>query len=393
MMNPERLKYLFHRYMAGTITPAEKQELTLMGLAPEYQPEIERLLESFWHEVSLSNTMPADKGALILEKILAPSVRPLARPNNSVIRLYWKRAVAAASVILVAGIGYYAFFLEGTANNNKAQKTIAMHDVKAPAANRAVITLANGRTISLDSAANGLLARQGTTQLKKLGDGQVGYSGSSPTMLYNTLFNPRGSKVVDLALSDGSHVWLNAGSSITYPVSFAGKERKVTVTGEVYIKVARDHTHPFTASANGMDVQALGTEFNIDAYNDEEQTKATLIEGSVKVSAGGRQVLLHPGEQTRLAQGNVATPTPVNIEEVTGWKNGLFHFESAGLKTILREFARWYDIDVVYDGPVADRKFFGIVKRSNSLDKVLELLQDNNIQFRIDGRKLTVKQE
>jgi len=390
-MTQERLKYLFDRYMSGTCTPEEKQELAILGLVPGNQGEIERLLEETWQKTSLSETMPEDKGAFILEKILNPPVVPLQQPKPAIIKLYWKSIAVAISAILIVGIGYYSFLSKRKTGNNNPKMEIAAHDVKAPATNRAVITLTNGKTIYLDSAANGILANQGNIELKKLSDGQIAYTGSSNEILYNTLTNPRGSKVIDMTLSDGSHIWLNAGSTVTYPVAFIGRERKVTVTGEVYIKVAKSLSHPFIASVNGMDVQALGTEFNIDAYSDEEQVSTTLIEGSVRVSNNKGEVLLKPGEQTQLSEGSLSAAREINTDEVTGWKEGFFHFESADLKTILRQFARWYDIEIVYEGAATDRRFFGIVKRSNTLEKVLEMLKDNNIKFQIEGKTLTVK--
>lgn len=390
-MTQERLKYLFDRYTSRTCTPEEKQELAMLGLVPGNQRQIERLLEEFWQKTPLGETMPEDKGALILKNILNPTVAPREKPTSNVIKLYWKRMAIAVSIVLVVGMGYYSLFSKNRTGANNAKKETAAHDVKAPATNRAVITLTNGKTIYLDSAVNGILASQGNTKLKKLGDGQIAYTGSSNEMLYNTLFNPRGSKVVDMTLSDGSHIWLNAGSAVTYPAAFIGKERRVTVAGEVYISVAKNPAHPFIASVNGMDVQALGTEFNIEAYSDDEKVSTTLIEGAVSVSNNKGAVLLKPGEQIQLSGGNLTASREVNTDEVKGWKEGFFHFESTDLKTILRQFARWYDIEIVYEGTGTDRKFFGIVKRSNTLEKVLEMLQDNNIKFRIEGKKLFVK--
>jgi ferric-dicitrate binding protein FerR (iron transport regulator) len=158
------------------------------------------------------------------------------------------------------------------------------------------------------------------------------------------------------------------------------------------VKVAKNPQQPFIASANGMEVLALGTEFNINSYGNEKNTNTTLIEGMVKVSKGNANTILKPGQQTELySNGKLTAPKEVNTDEIVAWKDGLFHFESSDLQTILRQFARWYDVEVIYEGPVKSKHYFGIVKRSSTLKSVLELLQDNNILFRIEGKKLIVK--
>ena len=195
-----------------------------------------------------------------------------------------------------------------------------------------------------------------------------------------------------LTMADGTKIWLNSESSIYFPVAFNDKERRIEVTGEVYIQVAKNPSKPFIVSVNGMEVLAMGTEFNINSYKDEDDISTTLVEGTVKVSKGGINTILKPGQQTKLIRnGQFTPPASINIDEITGWRNGWFHFESADLKTILRQFARWYNVEVVYEGPVKNRKFFGIVKRSSSLSTVLEMLQDNDIIFKIEGKKLIVK--
>jgi ferric-dicitrate binding protein FerR (iron transport regulator) len=322
------------------------------------------------------------------EVVTEPFHAPIRR-IHSLRRWSW----VAASIILVVAMGTYFWFQRGKNAPPAAQAQI-IADVQAPQSVKAVLTLSDGTRIAIDSLT---ALKQNNVVISKTEDGRISYQqlavNSQHLTAYNTLSNPRGSKVIDITLSDGSQIWLNAGSAITYPAVFTGKERKVTVTGEVYIKVAKNPAQPFIASVNGMDVQALGTEFDIEAYGDEERISTTLIDGSVRVSNNKQKVLLKPGEQTQLAGGNLSASRKVNTEEVTGWKAGFFHFESADLKTILRQFARWYDIEVVYEGAVTDRKFFGIVKRSNTLDKVLDMLQDNNIKFRIEGKTLIVKSD
>jgi ferric-dicitrate binding protein FerR (iron transport regulator) len=225
---------------------------------------------------------------------------------------------------------------------------------------------------------------------------------------YNTLFNPRGSKDIFLTLSDGTKVWLNSESSLKYPIAFAGNTREVEVTGEAYFEVKHNSKQPFKVHLpNGSIVEDIGTSFNVNAYTDEESIKTTLIEGSVKLSpAGGgdlndpqnrkrpgvdNSVILKPGQQAVLTHDSRLKIDHPDLDVVIAWKEGSFYFDNSDLRSILREFARWYDIEVVYEGPVTNRKFFGIVKRNNSLKQVLQLLQDNNIVYSIEGKKLVVK--
>lgn len=298
------------------------------------------------------------------------------------------RFMAAAAVLVMAMVGGYFLFVGPSADDHQLIQSPQeghTHDVN-PGTYKAKLRLADGREIILDSAALGELAKQGNTSVINQ-EGQLVYSGNGGEVLYNTVSTGRG-ETYSMTLADGSQVWLNAGSSIYFPVSFPGKERRIEVTGEVYVKVARNPRQPFIASAKGLEVMALGTEFNINAYQDESGLKATLVEGSVKVNSS---VILNPGEQAEWVKGKLGVPKIVNLDEVIGWKEGFFHFESADIKTILRQFARWYDIDVVYEGAVTQDRFFVIMNRNSSLATVLKSLKAAGLEFIIEGRRLTVK--
>ena len=311
--------------------------------------------------------------------------------SGKVIRVNWyKRIAIAASVFLVFGLSAYLAFFQKS-DRNKDQEVTKTADIN-PGGYKARLILSDGRSIILDSAADGELAQQGNTSVLNKNN-QLVYESSAHlgTVEYNTLATGR-AEMYSLTMADGTKVWLNSESSIYFPVAFNDKERRVEVTGEVYIQVAKNPSKPFIVSANGLEVLALGTEFNLNSYKDEDGISTTLVEGTVKVSKGGINTILQPGQQTKLIRnGQFTPPASINIDEITSWRNGWFHFESADLKTILRQFARWYDVEVVYEGPVKNRKFFGIVKRSSSLSTVLEMLHDNDIIFRIDGKKLIVK--
>jgi ferric-dicitrate binding protein FerR (iron transport regulator) len=247
----------------------------------------------------------------------------------------------------------------------------------------------------LDSAANGMLATQGASQVIKQDNGQLAYTSDkqahTAALLYNTLSTPRGGQY-RLTLPDGTGVWLNAASSITYPTAFAAHERKVSVTGEAYFEVAKDKSKPFHVQVNDMEVTVLGTYFNINAYTDEADIKTTLLEGSVNISKGGDTKLLRPGQQAQA--GNAAAirvVDDVNTSQVVAWKNGLFDFKDADLKAVMRQLERWYDIEVEYKGAVSGYAFRGKLQRSLNLTQVLHILDEMEVKYTLQGRVLTVK--
>ncbi len=302
----------------------------------------------------------------------------------------WRKIAVAASILLTLGLGSYFLFFNKERKQNEIARTTDPIDIIAPQTNRAMITMANGEHVYLDSALNGKLLQQNGIEVVKLEDGKIIYSGSATEVVYNTLSNPRGSKVIDMTLVDGSHVWLNAGSSVTYPVAFVGKERKVSVTGEAYFEVAHDATKPFYVTKEDMQVQVLGTKFNVNAYDDERDIKVTLLEGSVKTSNKIGSIILKPGQQARLISNQQPVISNPDLEEVMAWKNGLFSFNRADIKTVIRQLARWYDVEVVYEGTVTKDLFGGDIQRNLSLSKVLDFLQKSQVHFVLDGKKLTV---
>jgi len=235
--------------------------------------------------------------------------------------------------------------------------------------------------------------------VKKLGDGQIVYAWTSLSASilasYNTLTNPKGSKVIDITLSDGSRVWLNAGSSITYPIAFAGNERKITMNGEAYFEVTHNPEMPFKVCKGDMEVAVLGTHFNVNAFDDEASVRVTLLEGSIKASIngstgpGGQSTILKPGEQAQIAAG-INVVRGIDIEEVMAWKNGNFYFNGADIQTIMRQVARWYDVEVVYEGGLPTGHYNGKPSRALTVSEMLKVVEYSGVKIRIDGRKIIV---
>ncbi len=301
---------------------------------------------------------------------------------------------AAASIFLILLTSVFLLF---KSKNNRSEHIVinkVHQDVKAPKINRAMITLANGQKIFLDSVGNGTLAMQGNVKLAKLANGQIAYQAEMEEAFgdvqLNTLENPRGSQVINITLADGSKVWLNAGSSITYPVAFIGKERNVSINGEAYFEIAHDRERPFRVGKGNMHVEVLGTHFNVNAYDDDADIKITLLEGAVKVNKSNLSSILKPGQQAKITK-EINVVEQVDTEAVLAWKNGLFHFEKASLQEVLKQLARWYDVEIVYEHELPAKKFVGEMERGLTLSQVLRIFDKHKVRFKISGRKLIVR--
>lgn len=383
-MAPERLQYLFDRYINKEADEEEERELMEMVLQPQYRPVLMAILHDYVRKAPPSAD-PSDAPEKALMKFLRND-RPLKQPFAG--RRRWLPRVAAACVVLIFACS--VFFIQRHIRQIPP-KQLAVADV-LPGHTGAVLTLGNGKVIVLDAAGNGELAEQGNAHIRKSGD-VVSYersAGKEVPVEYNTMTTPKG-RQISMVLADGSKVWLNAASSIRFPAAFTGDVRKVEVTGEVYFEVAHANDRqgkrriPFIVVANGATVEVLGTHFNINAYTDEPYATTTLLEGAVNVKKDNREVRLLPGQQSVLTpDGRLTVNTHINTEEIMAWKEGYFHFESTPLATVLRQFSRWYDIDVVFEGKIPDEKFFAIVKRNSSLSTVLKVLQATNIKFSIE---------
>jgi transmembrane sensor len=309
---------------------------------------------------------------------------------------FWMIEVAAASVIVFIALTVIKHLKTGT--KSEVAKTAIKKDrdenrFLAPA-NKAVLTLADGSAIMLDETANGALPTQGSTKVLKQ-NRKLAYNvtgGNSNQVLYNTIRTGAGGNY-QVMLSDGSKVWLNDLSSLHFPTVFIGKERRVEVTGEAYFEVAKNKTMPFIVKVNGAEVQVLGTQFNIMAYNDEAALETTLLEGQVKFVSGGTNSLLKPGQQSQLAKnGRVKVISGVDVAEVMAWKNGLFDFKGADIELLTRQLSRYYDVEIVHDKKIKDL-FYAQFPRSTNLSDVLKALElTGKVRFAIEGKRVIVTQ-
>jgi transmembrane sensor len=304
----------------------------------------------------------------------------------------WQTYMAAASIILMVFIGFKWLAKKDSGIKTETPVVAVPKNDIAPGQFKARLILADGSVVVLDTISDSKLVQQGGTNVYTR-KGQLVYEqkGKHTEVLYNTLTTAKG-ETYGMVLSDGSKVWLNSQSSLRYPVAFTGDERRVEITGEAYFEVATQRKLPFVVSLNGMEVEVLGTIFNINSYTDEDAVKTTLLEGKVKVSNGGSLTMLMTGQQAILNKQTQKLDKleNVDVEEAVAWRFGYFQFHDADLKTVLRQIARWYDVDVEYKGDIPLRKFEGKIPRNSNLSQVLAVLETNKVRFAIKGKKIIV---
>lgn len=366
-MNPKtNLQELLNKYYAGTITDEERilLEQWYTRWNPEQQAvspeEIDQLKADVWQSLNVNERPTATKWL-------------------------WPKIALAASVILCLTAGIYNYLSESKAQqqplNAKARKT----DI-APGGNKAVLVLNNGVKIDLNNQTNGTVAKQGNVKIVKTANGRLAYAPDdtdASAVVYNTLSTPRGGKY-DLTLADGTRVWLNSASSITYPTAFKGNERTVNITGEVYFEIAHNPKQPFRVNFKGHSIEDIGTEFNINAYDDEPVVKTTLVTGSIKLSRNSKSVTLRPGQQsiTSLSNTDIAVQE-ADINEAIAWKNGLFKFKKAKIEDVMRQLSRWYNVDVAYPYGIPKTVFSGEMIKDANASQILDMLTYFKVNYEI----------
>ncbi|HRE51739.1 MAG TPA: FecR domain-containing protein [Flavitalea sp.] len=442
-MKEERFRHLFYLYAQREASANEEEEFLQLVGDPSNKKLLKELLDEYILQKKEETRIGAEETFDILQAIFQvgkksneaksnealistdfssagstePQVIPTAAPEFSgdtpmhksagrrayLLKTAWFRY--AAAILLVLGAAAY-LYLRHQQQYEVAATTGAPFPTAndlAPGGNKAILTLADGSTIVLDSAAQGPIAQQEGIKLIKTAEGLLEYERvqgkkiTDATISYNTIRTPRGGQY-QLRLPDGTRVWLNAASSISYPTFFSEKERTVKISGEVFFDVAKDKARPFHVEANTARIDVLGTEFNINAYEDETTIKTTLLEGSLQVASyaeGNTEMKmkrqLKPGQQARAGKdGAMLVAEDIDTEAVIAWKNGYFSFDNTDLTTLMRQISRWYDVDIEYAGKVPTRKFGGEISRNSNLLQTLKILSESKIFFRIEGKKIIV---
>lgn len=383
---------LIVKHLRQTISGAEQMELDAW-LAES--PANHQLLDHVSSDTYLQREL--QELASFSEEAAWKKFQAMMSPSSTVVPLKSRKTLwlrVAASVVLLASLGWL-IKLALQPGSKEVEPVAAKQQIEIkPGTDKAYLQLADGTLIALDSVVDGTLANQGMMQVSKK-DHMVSYSGqvTGTEMVYNTITTPRGGEY-QLQLADGTNVWLNAASSIRFPVAFPGPERNVEITGEVYFEVARNIAKPFRVQLPGKRVvEVLGTHFNVNAYSDEQSVNTTLLEGSVRVlSADGQVLQLKPGQQAQIAASGNKVLNDVDVDEIVSWKEGWFNFNRTDISAIMRQVSRWYDVEVVFEGPVSQKTFSGVVSRKHNITEVLKIMEKAGVKFRIEERKVTVLQ-
>ncbi|MCO4294229.1 DUF4974 domain-containing protein [Solitalea sp. MAHUQ-68] len=381
-MTRQEAQQLFEKYNKG-LASAEEQ----------------MLLEQWYHHEQANQRLTEEEASFILLKDeiwegtlakagLEPANIEHASGTKTISLKKWLAAACIVLPLMIAG----GYFLTRKSIITKSDLAANKENTIVPGGNKAILTLADGSSIVLNDRKNGVIANQQNAVITKDSEGKISYGSNDAqsVAVINTLSTPKGG-TYQVRLPDGTQVWLNAATKLSYPSSFAGaNHRTVELTGEAYFEVAKDKTHPFIVKSGTQEVEVLGTHFNVNSYTDESAVKTTLLEGSVKVSANGNAHLLKPGQQSVLTATNAEVIT-ANIKETMAWKNGYFRFNEERIDEIMLKLSRWYDVEVSYAGKISDERFSGNISRYKNINEVLDMLSYSNaVKFKVEGRRVTV---
>ncbi|MEO6135503.1 MAG: FecR domain-containing protein [Ginsengibacter sp.] len=380
-----RFNQLIDKYLTGEATPEEAAFIKKYYQYFEENPDTTLSLSD--EEIDLIAYRMLEKLRMNMDRPKAIPVIPIQNKRNF-------RWVAAAILFVILSTGTF-FLLNGkkplSAETNIANISVK-HDV-APGGKKAMITLGDGSQIELDSSQNGTISQQGNMKVIKLSNGEIVYKpkggNANSEVLINKLTTPIGGQY-QLTLADGTKVWMNSASSISYPTAFIGSERQVKITGEVYFEVAKNAKQPFRVIINDhTEISVLGTHFNVNAYDDKGAAMVTLLEGSVQVKNNNEVQMLKPGQQAETNEA-IKVINNVNIDLIMAWKNGYFSFDNTRLQMVMNQLTRWYDVDVVYEDNVPDMKFWGSINMNSTLSQVLKILEESGVYFKIENKKIIV---
>lgn len=399
-MDKEYIHNLLIDYVSNQIDAEGYERLMDLIAMSREDTELDCFMEKIWNSKPMAQPF-SELQSQILYKRIVDDERFSGTPIKSMWSYpykFWHKFSIAATILITLSAGIF-FLLQRTPGLKFEEDHLITQDV-APGSNKAVLTLGNGRKVILNDVRVGTLAKQAGITISKATDGRLVYHVSAAVgsdraemkMEYNTVATPRGGQY-QVNLPDGTMVWLNSASSLKFPTEFKFQDkRKVELTGEAYFEVAHDKSQPFIVKTNKQEVEVLGTHFNINSYDDEPDTKTTLLEGSILVSrlssVGKEKVILKPGQQAILSK-NIRV---VNADPggAIAWKNGFFHFKDADLYVVLRQLSRWYDVEVVYQVERTSDEFVGDIPRTVTLATALKILNLGGVHYKVDGKKIIV---
>jgi len=395
-MERERLTYLYQQYLQGKASSEELDEWQKIIHDPSLKEALGNIIDNSYYQILEKDiqNLEANRSEEIYHDIISHT----ADERNLSRSLWPKILIAAAVATMIASAGIWFF------NNNKEAATDQVAKVNdiAPGKQGATLTLASGKKIKLTEVANGELAKEAGVVITKSANGQLVYDikgSKTESNKQNTLSTANG-ETYQVRLPDGSLVWLNAASSLTYSASLIESGlRRVKLDGEGYFEISKDKQHPFIVESHGQEVEVLGTHFNVNSYEDESAIKTTLLEGSVKINVSGlrpslpqgKSRILKPNEQSQVTSEGKISVTEVVASEAIAWKNGKFIFNEETIESVMRKLSRWYNVEVVYEGDFSNIRFDGSISRSDKISKILDKITFTQaVKFKIDGRRIYV---
>lgn len=396
-----RTSYLFSKYYDRTASQKEINELFDI-LKSSSDQELTKLMRDEWENFQdiEDPLFDFDKSADMLDKILASgkeknNFHEEAPVVKSRIRTLMYLSISAAAAIIILNIIGIDFWTKKITSSPVQIVTAKATQNISTGVNKAVLTLSDGQRIILDSINNGIIEKNENFEINKTENGQLVFHAFDRNYKnarngdFNILSTPRGGEY-RITLPDGSKVWLNAASTIKFPGVFKRNIREVELDGEAYFEIAKKSAMPFMVRSGSTEIEVLGTHFNVKAYSNQKVMKTTLVEGSVKIKEGKSSLLLKPGQQARLAGGNMTILNNVDIEEQVAWKNGLFVFKDATVEEVMNQVASWYDLNVTYEGKIPEKYLTGKVSRSVNASEFMNLLNYAGVKFKITGKNIVI---
>jgi len=405
----DRWQYLVGRYLAGTCSREELDELLSLVKRDPHNKDLAGVLQYHWDSADKKASAGEVDWDLRFRTMMQQTEDMNEEKTAGAYIPRWRWYIAAASTVIIIVCGTWFWYSISTRSRASSSVPVAVkaasrpHEI-LPGGNHAVLTLANGTQVTLDSAQNGSLGVQANMRVIKIANGVLAYEKNHSVSrdalpLFNIISTPKGGQY-QVVLPDGSKVWLNASSSLRFPTGFTGKQRNVELTGEAYFEIARDAEKPFKvkigpsgAKGNVQEVEVLGTSFNVMAYSDESVIRTTLVDGAVKVRSGKAENILEPGQQAQssLEEQGIRVIADADVAAAVAWKEGYFNFNKENIQTVMRQLSRWYDVDVSYVGKDDGRVFWGGMQRDLPLSAVFTILEKSGVQFSIEGKKVIVK--
>ncbi|MGN6418012.1 MAG: FecR family protein [Pseudobacter sp.] len=388
-MEKEQFAELYQSFLEDRIGPAELEQFRELSGQQPYEQWLDVLLDQ---TVTLQFT-EQDANEIDLSRMRSHLLENVVgiKPKRTPVKYYY---AAAASLLVLLAAAFYIWLTPGKTEQTAGNEPSPVQQI-LPAKDIATLTLADGTTLLLDSAGLSKLKNSANLPVTTDADGSLVYhagkqAGNSIAM--NTLSTPRGGQF-RITLPDGSRLWLNAASSVTFPTSFNAQNRNIKLTGEAYLEVSSNQRQPFSVELHNSSIDVLGTSFNVQAYADDKNITTTLLEGSIRMNS----VVMRPGQQAILSnEATDKTPEVLNgadLQKVMAWKNGFFNFDNVPLKDVMKQVERWYDIDVIYEGAPPAVVFKGGMDRGVQLSGIIRFLQNFGITATMNGRKMIISKK